>query len=110
MQVKSHRSSVYLKNAAKRFALKNFAQFALSARAANWAEIAKALLKVVAERGGVFHLWGHSWEIEEHQQWLQLEQVLRQMSEMRTHLTSATNSELPSFLTNIYGCFESIVP
>lgn len=110
VQAKSHNSSVYLKNAARRFALGNFVRFALSARAGNWVETAKALLKAVAERGGVFHLWGHSWEIEEHQQWSQLEEVLRQMGDMRTLLTSASNSKLPSFMNTTYGSLESVTP
>ncbi len=35
------------------------------------------LLRFALERGGVFHLWGHSWEIEERGLWTELERFLR---------------------------------
>jgi hypothetical protein len=33
--------------------------------------------ELCAKSGGVFHLWGHSWEVEQHQLWQSLETVLR---------------------------------
>jgi hypothetical protein len=44
--------------------------------------------------GGVFHLWGHSWEIEEKGQWENLEAVLKTMSSWREKWQGVTNSEL----------------
>jgi peptidoglycan/xylan/chitin deacetylase (PgdA/CDA1 family) len=37
----------------------------------------EALLRFAAERGGVFHLWGHSWELDAHDLWGVLDRVLR---------------------------------
>jgi len=42
-----------------------------------WDEQAKALFDRMLENGGVFHLWGHSWEIEAQRDWTRLENVLR---------------------------------
>ena len=42
-----------------------------------WDRQAMALFDTVLEKGGVFHLWGHSWEIEAHHDWTRLENVLK---------------------------------
>lgn len=38
---------------------------------------AKAAFDAALERGSVFHVWGHSWEVEKYGLWQQLESVLR---------------------------------
>lgn len=40
-----------------------------------WDRQAIALFDRVLEEGGVFHLWGHSWEVEAHGDWERLEEV-----------------------------------
>jgi glycosyltransferase involved in cell wall biosynthesis/peptidoglycan/xylan/chitin deacetylase (PgdA/CDA1 family) len=45
-------------------------------RYCDWAEMAMALFDETALRGGVFHLWGHSWEIDARSDWAQLERLL----------------------------------
>jgi peptidoglycan/xylan/chitin deacetylase (PgdA/CDA1 family) len=42
----------------------------------SWPALAIALLDRAAEVGGVWHVWGHSWEIEHHGMWDDLERVL----------------------------------
>lgn len=94
VQASSHSSADYLKNCIKRLAPRNLMHFAFYARAREWTATARSMLELVARRGGVFHLWGHSWEIEEQQQWPQLESVLREMHELRSALPCVTNSSL----------------
>jgi len=55
------------------------------------------LLERTLSRGGVFHLWGHSWEIEQERQWDRLEELLAVMAANKDKLTIATNSELESY-------------
>jgi peptidoglycan/xylan/chitin deacetylase (PgdA/CDA1 family) len=43
---------------------------------ARWDELAIRLFDRVAESGGIFHFWGHSWEIERNGDWGRLERVL----------------------------------
>lgn len=50
---------------------------------AKWDEQAKALFDHMHENGGVFHLWGHSWEIEKQGDWTRLENVLRYIAHKR---------------------------
>ena len=42
----------------------------------NWTSLATALLDVAQEKNGVWHLWGHSWEIEKFDMWSQLDSIL----------------------------------
>jgi peptidoglycan/xylan/chitin deacetylase (PgdA/CDA1 family) len=42
-----------------------------------WDTLAIALFNRVVAEGGVFHLWGHSWEIDAHHDWDRLERVLK---------------------------------
>src|SRR5262249_2962910 len=41
-----------------------------------------ALIDLACARGGVLHLWGHSWEVEEKAYWHQLEDFLRRVAEV----------------------------
>jgi len=59
----------------------------------HWDQLARALFDDVLERGGVFHLWGHSWEIERHRDWERLEHVMAYLGG-RTDVTYLTNGEL----------------
>ncbi|HEX3081998.1 MAG TPA: glycosyltransferase, partial [Candidatus Saccharimonadia bacterium] len=42
----------------------------------NWDHLAMAMFDRAQSRGGVFHLWGHSWEIDANHDWTRLERVL----------------------------------
>ena len=42
----------------------------------NWYELAKSTLNYVLENGGIWHLWGHSWEIENLNDWNKLDSIL----------------------------------
>jgi peptidoglycan/xylan/chitin deacetylase (PgdA/CDA1 family) len=55
-----------------------------------WAEIAQCFFEEMLEKGGVWHLWGHSWEIEEYNLW----------SDLRTVLDTVANRESVTYLTN----------
>jgi peptidoglycan/xylan/chitin deacetylase (PgdA/CDA1 family) len=94
VQATPHPWTVYARNCAKRLGFRTMVNFILHARSRNWAETTHAMLQVVARHGGVFHLWGHSWEIEEQQQWQQLESVLREMQSLRSSAPCVPNSRL----------------
>lgn len=47
----------------------------------NWSRVADLLLATAAVgEGGVFHLWGHSWEIEEKAMWRECDAFLRSIA------------------------------
>lgn len=42
----------------------------------SWKDLAKKTLDYVFEHGGIWHIWGHSWELDENNDWENLEDVL----------------------------------
>lgn len=59
----------------------------------NWDLLAIAMFDYVLERGSVFHLWGHSWEIDNHHDWLRLDRVFKYISKNKK-VKFVTNGEL----------------
>jgi peptidoglycan-N-acetylglucosamine deacetylase len=84
----------YIRNSIKRAAVANLWRFVLHGRSGEWPALARALLHRTVVRGGVFHLWGHSWELAGTSQWERLESVLRLMAETRRHASALTNGEI----------------
>ena len=58
----------------------------------SWSALAIALLDEAQHRDGVWHLWGHSWEIEKFNMWSQLDDVLAIASTYQAQ--AKTNTEL----------------
>jgi hypothetical protein len=54
--------------------------------------LAEKMMDMLKQKSGVFHLWGHSWEIEKYNMWGDLEYVFRMMS--RADALFVTNKEL----------------
>lgn len=94
LQAHPHSLSSYAKNVVKRGAGRNFWLYLRHGRVLDWPTLAHRLLHATLRRGGVFHLWGHSWEIEQTGQWAQLERVLKMMSEVATQAFGLTNGEI----------------
>ena len=59
----------------------------------NWDVAAREVFDRCLTEGGVFHLWGHSWEIDENQDWGRLEMLLAHIAR-RENVTYLTNGEL----------------
>ena len=59
-----------------------------------WERIAIETLKYVMKNGGVWHLYGHSWEIEENDDWERLTSVLIEIKELAQGARKVSNSEL----------------
>ena len=79
LQAHPHPRQAYIRNAMKRFAIGNLLRYVRHGAGTDWQCLAASLAEEAIRGGGVFHLWGHSWEIEESAQWNQLEQVLRML-------------------------------
>lgn len=59
----------------------------------SWRNLALAMFDKAHAKGGVFHIWGHSWEIEKYKMWEDLENVLKYISS-REGVEFKTNSEV----------------
>jgi hypothetical protein len=91
LQARPHSPLSYLKNFAKRKAVRNLWLYILHSRHPRWDQKVRHLLQTTLTRGGVFHLWGHSWEIQQFRHWDRLEYVFRLMSEIRYQAPCLTN-------------------
>jgi peptidoglycan-N-acetylglucosamine deacetylase len=94
IQAYPHRTGSYLRNAAKRVSVDAVWNLIRGSSAKGWSAFANVLLERAAVIGGVFHLWGHSWEIEEEGQWQVLGETLAAISEYRKYASLLTNMEL----------------
>ncbi len=92
IQVHSHSLAVYLKHGMGQrlfYSLIRNRKFSL-----NWESLAIASLHWCLEHGGIFHLWGHSWEVEEQGDWDRLERVLAYLARRTYEYQRKTNGEL----------------
>lgn len=60
----------------------------------NWYELAIRTLDFIAVNGGIWHLWGHSWEIDSYDDWGVLEEVLKRVSVLPSEVNKVNNTQL----------------
>jgi peptidoglycan/xylan/chitin deacetylase (PgdA/CDA1 family) len=94
VQAYPHGGAAFVKNAIKRFAFANLWRSVVHGRSKDWPEFALSLLRLALAQGGVFHLWGHSWELQEADQWRRLEDALRFMRQFTTDAAPLTNGQI----------------
>ena len=94
IQAHSHGTGAYLRNIARRCALTNLWLYVRFGTGENWSESARRLVDHCSHTGGVFHLWGHSWEIDRHEQWQRLETFFRYLRQLSAQISSVTNGQL----------------
>lgn len=93
LQAFPHAKSTYLKNL-MRARMKGL-RVCLSHRSdlENWLRLGKNLFDSVLENGGMWHLYGHSWEIDQLGLWDSLQEILAYVSR-RDSVMYVTNGEL----------------
>lgn len=94
VQARPHPLSGYARNFARRAAVGNLWQFVVQGGSTDWVRLADALARRIVDRGGVFHLWGHSWELQEADQWRRLETVLQLLGPLGRSAEALTNGEV----------------
>ena len=94
VQAHPHGLLAFVQNATKRAAFRSLWRFVVHGRSAEWPTLAQSLLLHALKFGGVFHLWGHSWELQETGQWQRLEEVFRFMSWFANQATPLTNGQI----------------
>jgi peptidoglycan-N-acetylglucosamine deacetylase len=94
VQVFPHRFPAYLRNAARHLSFFQLLGSGVLHCSGDWTALAQRLLSRVLRAGGVFHLWGHSWEIERLQQWRQLEAFFAELARCRDSLQFLANGPL----------------
>lgn len=61
----------------------------------DWLTLGKRMFDYVCTNGGLFHVWGHSWEIDMHNDWTRLEELFAYISG-NPEIVYVTNGELVS--------------
>ncbi len=62
-------------------------------RTLQWQKLARYFFDQTMEKGGVFHLWGHSWEVDKYNQWKNLEAFFEYISN-REDVAYVSNGKL----------------
>lgn len=84
----------FVRNGVKRAAFDNLWRFVVYGRAVEWSALSRSLLRRVLVCGGVFHLWGHSWEIADADQWRRLDAVFGLMAEVGGGASALVNGQV----------------
>ena len=93
-QLYPHTRSIHLRHALKEGNLRGLLSWCgLWEMENDPVKLAECLLRHCRQHGGVWHLWGHSWEIEKFHLWGVLEDVLRRISNLQ-HVLYRTNSQV----------------
>jgi peptidoglycan/xylan/chitin deacetylase (PgdA/CDA1 family) len=94
LQFYPHSACTYIKSAIKRNDFESAGNILMNInKLSEWEKFAHGLLDKCLESGGVFHLWGHSWEIEKHALWDDLERFIGDVSKHK-NVVFCSNKEL----------------
>jgi peptidoglycan-N-acetylglucosamine deacetylase len=94
VQVYPQESARYLRNTIKRGSFRRLWEYIQFGWGMNWDDLARMLWQECMTQGGVFHLWGHSWEIEQENQWDRLEEIFRFIDQYFDVERKMTNAEV----------------
>jgi hypothetical protein len=76
VQAYPHSSTAYIRNLARAHNVPGLLRFMTTlCRFESWVELGKQLLREVLEQGGIWHLYGNSWEIDELNLWPDLREL-----------------------------------
>jgi peptidoglycan/xylan/chitin deacetylase (PgdA/CDA1 family) len=96
VQAFPHPAGEYLRDLGRARNIRGLWKFSTELRRfRNWVDLGKELFNQVLERGGIWHLYGHSWEIEDLAMWSQLGEMLDYVSN-REDVLYLTNGQLLS--------------
>jgi peptidoglycan/xylan/chitin deacetylase (PgdA/CDA1 family) len=82
IQMFDHSSLTLFKHLLKRGRIRNLRLWFGSHFAADTFRLVDHYLEFIAEHGGCLHLWGHSWEIDQHDYWDKLERIFSAISQL----------------------------
>jgi peptidoglycan/xylan/chitin deacetylase (PgdA/CDA1 family) len=94
MQAESIGIPAHVKNILKRRRAGNLLHYSRT-RKGSWLATLESILELAIKRGGVVHLWGHSWEIEQNSDWETLDQAFSMLAQYKTVANFVSNGEIP---------------
>ena len=92
-----HYPHTRIKNALMNHNLSGLVRFIRIGCTKCWAELALGFFELALKNGGVWHLWGHSWEVEEKSMWKELALVFAQVSACK-EVVHLSNTEMIRYI------------
>jgi hypothetical protein len=93
LQAFPHRPATYVRHLVKRRRWNSLSHYCSELyRYRDWVQLGKRLFDDTLTVGGVWHLWGHSWEVEALNLWDELEELLDYVAK-RPGVVYASNGE-----------------
>ncbi|MBU1862626.1 MAG: polysaccharide deacetylase family protein [Candidatus Omnitrophica bacterium] len=92
VQLYTHTRHTMIRHCLKRGMLQPFIDNAFFIKPCTITHLVKRYLSIIDADGGIFHLWGHSWEIEKYNLWAELEEVCSVLNK-RNEFNKLTNGE-----------------
>ncbi|MEP7142929.1 MAG: polysaccharide deacetylase family protein [Ferruginibacter sp.] len=102
LQLYEHPVLSYVKNTIKRRRWHSLLRLLKNNSEKNIVNLTYYYLHQIEQNGGCFHLWGHSWEIEEYGLWNKMEEVFKIMSD-KTNFICLLNKEILDYPLNQPG-------
>jgi peptidoglycan-N-acetylglucosamine deacetylase len=103
VQAFPHRPGNYIRNLARRRQWSSLSYYYRELRRyPHWVQLGKKLFDDALAVGGVWHLWGHSWEVEALDLWTELEELLDYVSN-RPGVLYANNGETLNRVSSWHG-------
>lgn len=95
LQAFPHTPVTYLKNTLKARRPTRLYNY-MTGRGGDWVELGKGLFDRIKQEGGIWHLYGHSWELEDHSLWKGLAELLDYVAGQKdvSYLTNGDTVEL----------------
>lgn len=93
VQAYEHRLLTHIKHLVKRQQWKSLLRWLSRGPVTSLQQLTETYLQRIEKTGGCFHLWGHSWEIEDYKLWAKLEEVFKALSN-REGFLYVSNGEL----------------
>lgn len=98
VQAYPHRGLAYVRNQARAKSISGLTRYVMKLnRFGRWVELGKELFNQVLKNGGIWHLYGHSWEIEQLGMWSELSAMLSYVAGHK-NVDYVTNGQLSLLL------------
>jgi hypothetical protein len=108
LQAFAHPSMDYFKNTVRHGSLSLMFRYRRELRASlDWVELGKCLFDRALQEKGIFHLWGHSWELEQYCSWGPLAELLDYISR-RSTVQYCNNQDVHRYSSR--GCYALRLP
>jgi len=100
IQTYNHKFNTLLKHCLKRtFILPIIKYNSFIPHHRNYRKLAQLVLEETSKTNGIFHLWGHSWEIEKYDLWFEIEETLKMLKD-ENEAIFLNNSECWNYIRN----------